>query len=80
MLVESLVNATLELQGFRVVKVTGDTSGLMVELGADGATHRGQLRPMGQFVGGAVGLCSGAGVEAHLLGVAGLATGGGEGN
>ena len=36
MLVESLVKATVELQGFRVVKVTGDTSGLAVEVGADG--------------------------------------------
>ena len=36
MLIESLVKATVDLQGFRVVKVLGDESGLMVELGADG--------------------------------------------
>ncbi|MCC7411183.1 MAG: ISL3 family transposase [Gammaproteobacteria bacterium] len=35
MLLESLVKATLELQGFRVVAVTGDTAGLVVELGPD---------------------------------------------
>jgi transposase len=36
MLIESLVKATVELQGFRVVNVTGDTSGLRVEVAADG--------------------------------------------
>jgi len=36
MLIESLVKATVELQGFRVVKASGGASGLMVELGADG--------------------------------------------
>lgn len=35
MLVESLVKSTSELQGFRVVSVTGDVSGLVVELAAD---------------------------------------------
>ena len=32
MLLESLVNATVELQGFRIVTVTGDTGGLVAEL------------------------------------------------
>jgi len=36
MLIESLVKATVELQGFRVVYGTGSATGLMVELGADG--------------------------------------------
>lgn len=36
MLIESLVKATVELQGFRVVKVTGDTTGLEAEVAADG--------------------------------------------
>jgi len=35
MLLESLVKATVELQGFRVVAVTGDTAGLAVELAPD---------------------------------------------
>ncbi len=36
MLVESLVKATVELQGFRVVDVTGDVAGLTAELAPDG--------------------------------------------
>ena len=32
MLLESLVKATVELQGFRVVTVTGDAGGLVAEL------------------------------------------------
>ena len=36
MLVESLVKATIELQGFRVVRVTGDVAGLAAELAPDG--------------------------------------------
>ena len=36
MLVESLVKATVELQGFRVVRVTGDVAGLDAELAPDG--------------------------------------------
>ena len=36
MLVESLVKATVELQGFRVVRVTGDVAGLVAELAPDG--------------------------------------------
>ena len=36
MLVESLVKATVELQGFRVVRVTGDVAGLVGELAPDG--------------------------------------------
>ena len=36
MLVESLVKATVELQGFRVVRVTGDVAGLEAELAPDG--------------------------------------------
>lgn len=35
MLIESLVKTTVELQGFRVVTVTGDVSGLMAELVPD---------------------------------------------
>lgn len=35
MLVESLVNSTLELQGFRVAQVTGEASGLMVTIEPD---------------------------------------------
>ena len=35
MLVERLFKATVELQGFRVDKVTGDTTGLVVELTPD---------------------------------------------
>ncbi len=35
MLLESLVKATVELQGFRVVTVTGDTGGLVAELAPD---------------------------------------------
>jgi len=35
MLVASLVKGTLELQGFRVVSVTGDPGGLVVTIGAD---------------------------------------------
>jgi transposase len=36
MLLESLVKATVELQGFCVVSVTGDTSGLVAQLAPDG--------------------------------------------
>ena len=36
MLVESLVKATVELQGFRVVDVTGDVAGLTAALAPDG--------------------------------------------
>ncbi|HEX9729553.1 MAG TPA: transposase family protein [Gemmatimonadales bacterium] len=36
MLVANLVKATVELQGFRVVSVVGDTGGLSVELAPDG--------------------------------------------
>jgi transposase len=35
MLLESLVKATVELQGFRVVRVTGDVGGLVAELAPD---------------------------------------------
>ena len=35
MLVESLVKATVELQGFRVVTVTGDVGGLVAQLAPD---------------------------------------------
>ena len=35
MLVASLVKGTLELQGFRVVSVTGDPVGLVVTIGPD---------------------------------------------
>ena len=35
MLLESLVKATVELQGFRVVRVTGDLVGLAAELAPD---------------------------------------------
>ena len=35
MLLESLVKATVELQGFRVVTVTGDARGLVAELAPD---------------------------------------------
>jgi len=35
MLIESLLKATVELQGFRVVSVSGDTAGLAVELAPD---------------------------------------------
>jgi hypothetical protein len=36
MLVESLVKATVELQGFRVVRVAGDVAGLTAEVAPDG--------------------------------------------
>ena len=36
MLLESLVKATVELQGFRVMRVTGDVGGLVAELASDG--------------------------------------------
>ena len=36
MLLESLVKATVELQGFRVARVTGDVAGLVAELVPDG--------------------------------------------
>ena len=36
MLVESLVKVTVELQGFRVVAVTGDATGLVAEVASDG--------------------------------------------
>ena len=35
MLLESLVKATVALQGFRVVTVTGDAGGLVAELAPD---------------------------------------------
>ena len=35
MLLESLVKATVELQGFRVVRVSGDLGGLVAELAPD---------------------------------------------
>ena len=35
MLIESLVKSTVELQGFRVVRVTGNATGLLAELAAD---------------------------------------------
>ena len=35
MLLESLVKATVELQGFRVLRVTGDVAGLVAELAPD---------------------------------------------
>lgn len=35
MLVESLVKAPVELRGFRVLRVTGDIAGLVVELAPD---------------------------------------------
>ena len=35
MLLESLVKATVELQGFRVMAVTGDAGGLVAELVPD---------------------------------------------
>ena len=35
MLIESLVKATVELQGFRVMAVTGDTAGLVATIGPD---------------------------------------------
>ena len=45
MFIESLVKATVELQGFRVLNVTGDRSGLAVGLGTDGrfSAHCGEL-------------------------------------
>ena len=36
MLVESLIKATVELQGFRVLRVTGDVAGVAAELVPDG--------------------------------------------
>ena len=52
MLVESLVKATVELQGFRVRRVTGDVTGLAAELTPDWryaprcgrCEHRGRYR------------------------------------
>ncbi len=46
MLVESLVKATVELQGFRIMSVTGDTAGLVATIGPDGrfAPRCGQCR------------------------------------
>ena len=41
MLVESLVKATVELQGFRVLRVTGDVAGLVAELAPDGGGRHG---------------------------------------
>ena len=41
MLIESLVKATVELQGFRVVSVTEDTKGLVAAMSPD---HRYALR------------------------------------
>ena len=49
MLLESLVKATVELQGFRVLRVTGDVAGLTVELAVDGryAPRCGQCQQRG---------------------------------
>ena len=40
MLLESLVKATMELQGFRVMAVTGDAGGLVARGVSAGAVHR----------------------------------------
>ena len=51
MLVESLVKATVELQGFRVLRVTGDVGGLAAELAPDGryAPRCGQCEQRGSY-------------------------------
>ena len=51
MLLESLVKATVELQGFRVVRVTGDVAGLAAELAPDGryAPRCGQCEQRGRY-------------------------------
>ena len=51
MLLESLVKATVELQGFRVVTVTGDTGGLVAELAPDRrfSARCGQCREKGWY-------------------------------
>ena len=51
MLLESLVKATVELQGFRVVTVTGDARGLVAELAPDlrYAPRRGQCGDRGGY-------------------------------
>jgi hypothetical protein len=51
MLVESLVKATVELQGFPVLNVTGGTSGLLVDLDADRryAPRCGQCRKPAKY-------------------------------
>ncbi len=51
MLLESLVKATVELQGFRVVTVTGDTGGLVAELAPDlrFVPRCGQCRTRGSY-------------------------------
>ena len=51
MLVESLVKATIELQGFRVVRVTGDVAGLAAELAPDGryAPRCGRCEQRGRY-------------------------------
>ena len=51
MLLESLVKATVELQGFRVLRVTGDVAGLVAELAPDGryAPRCGQCDQRGHY-------------------------------
>ena len=51
MLVESLVKATVELQGFRVLRVTGDVAGLVAELAPDGrwSPRCGQCGARGRY-------------------------------
>ena len=51
MLVESLVKATVELQGFRVVDVTGDVAGLTAALAPDGryAPRCGRCAERGRY-------------------------------
>ncbi len=51
MLLESLVKATVELQGFRVVRVTGDVAGVVAELVPDGryAPRCGQCEQRGRY-------------------------------
>ncbi len=36
MLIESVVKSTVELQGFRIMNVIGDTDGLVATIGLDG--------------------------------------------
>jgi len=51
MLVESLVKATVELQGFRVARVTGDVTGLTAEVAPDGryAPRCGRCAARGRY-------------------------------
>ena len=51
MLVESLVKATVELQGFRVAHVTGDVTGLTAEVAPDGryAPRCGRCEARGRY-------------------------------